>query len=758
MGIFTKERPNALIASARRLNLGDRTTLESLRRRTEQWQDDCWGFYDNVPELKYALGTYLANSLSRLTLYVDERQEDGSWDRSDNETAIAALERIASSTGHSELLRYYGINVSVVGECYLIGTYERTEAKDGFDLAETWAIYSADDVQFDAMGKATVPLFETDRDRLTLKDDDFFVRLWLRHPRKASQADSPVRGCRAPCEELLHYDRVVRNANKSRFASAGVFAISEKISFRKGDGEKGTEADEFIDELYESMQSAIQNEDSASAVIPIVVQVAGQEVDKAMKHITFERPVDEKLDQRRESARTRLAQGINMPAEILTGKADVNHWTAWQIGEEAGRIHVEPVAADFCNSVTVGYFHGELIETGIGSDQVKNYRVWYDPSELYRKVNRAEDAKDAHGMLIISDQAAREAMQFTDEDAPDEAELERRLKMKLNPAEQLPDDEETVEEDPGPPDDEQPEEEPVTSAARPRDNGKGRKALEIDRTLRNRLQVAADAQLVKALERAGARLRPKVRKDASLTAALDGKPNVLVASILGPSVVKQVLTAAGMSDEELIDSFDALRPQWDAWVDQAQSQSLGLVDGLTPGETRTARRQQEDDREEGWAWFAAALLGLAQKRLFDPKPEAPEVGEFDASVAVPYGLVREAVARAGGASGLEVVGEVALSRGSAPVGGIATGERVINLFEAHGEVVEAYQWVYGVYPRSRPFEPHMALDGLVFNNFDDASLTNTEGWPPVSHFVPGDHAGCVCDFMPIISRVQRRAA
>jgi hypothetical protein len=46
--------------------------------------------------------------------------------------------------------------------------------------------------------------------------------------------------------------------------------------------------------------------------------------------------------------------------------------------------------------------------------------------------------------------------------------------------------------------------------------------------------------------------------------------------------------------------------------------------------------------------------------------------------------------------------------------------------------------------------PHMNLDGQVFRNFDDPVLANGSGWPPYSFYMPGDHAGCICDFEPII--------
>ena len=49
----------------------------------------------------------------------------------------------------------------------------------------------------------------------------------------------------------------------------------------------------------------------------------------------------------------------------------------------------------------------------------------------------------------------------------------------------------------------------------------------------------------------------------------------------------------------------------------------------------------------------------------------------------------------------------------------------------------------------RPFEPHADLDGVTFSSFDDAALANSDTWPSVEYFIPGDHVGCTCDFLPL---------
>jgi hypothetical protein len=68
--------------------------------------------------------------------------------------------------------------------------------------------------------------------------------------------------------------------------------------------------------------------------------------------------------------------------------------------------------------------------------------------------------------------------------------------------------------------------------------------------------------------------------------------------------------------------------------------------------------------------------------------------------------------------------------------------------------VNGFVWVYGP-ARRRSFEPHLLLDGREFTNFDDPRLANDYGWPETSHYYPGDHNGCVCDFEPIVGTPLR---
>lgn len=276
-----------------------------------------------------------------------------------------------------------------------------------------------------------------------------------------------------------------------------------------------------------------------------------------------------------------------------------------------------------------------------------------------------------------------------------------------------------------------------------------------DRLLRERLAGAADAAMTAALERAGAKARTaamrsprpgttRAQREAQVAALLDGVPLSRAAAQIG----KTALTAAGVDDAELLDgAFDQLGVLFLAWAAAAQAAAIDDataaldVDDADTGAIRTA---QADDRDSAWSWLNTALLAHAAARLFDPDP-TPDAGEFDPTSAVPTGVLREAIARAGGwASDASSPDE--------PPSGLATGPRLRGFLAEHGVAARSWRWVYGSAPRKN-FEPHRALAGVEFTRFDDPKLANSSGWPAVSHLHPGDHLGCQCDFVPVFARV-----
>lgn len=295
------------------------------------------------------------------------------------------------------------------------------------------------------------------------------------------------------------------------------------------------------------------------------------------------------------------------------------------------------------------------------------------------------------------------------------------------------------------------------SGAKPAAARISRQLSAIDRDLRARLQVAANAALLRQLEKAGAHTRTKVNKDETarragipmtLRESIAGRANERVTAILG----RQALVAMGLPD--LINQeWLTLKDSFYSWTGAAQEQAVKLALRLGDLDTDsdaavTARATLATGLDAGWEQLRSSMTNIAHHLLYHPDPNTPagDWADLNPSTLVPTGTIRAALGIAGGDEIAQGTTEFGIIKVGKPVGQIGTSSTISNLIQAGGGKLDSYEWVHG--PSLRPFEPHEQLDGTVFTGFDDPALANTNGWPDNQFYIPGDHDGCDCDFVP----------
>jgi hypothetical protein len=145
-----------------------------------------------------------------------------------------------------------------------------------------------------------------------------------------------------------------------------------------------------------------------------------------LRVINFSSDVDQALIANRESAIRELATSLDMPAEVMLGMGDVNHWSSWQIEESGLKIHVAPKAELICYSITTGYLIPSLKAAGADLTGPNGGKIvaWYDPSELAVRPDKSANAVLAYDRLEASGDALRREIGLDDGDKPSKAELE----------------------------------------------------------------------------------------------------------------------------------------------------------------------------------------------------------------------------------------------------------------------------------------------------------------------------------------------
>jgi hypothetical protein len=242
------------------------------------------------------------------------------------------------------------------------------------------------------------------------------------------------------CAELLLLNRTFRATARSRL-NAGALYLPDGLSVAaQGDPDQPYDSDnelnpnftaeeaedEFEEQLIDAMTTPIRDEESASAVVPLIIRGPAELGDK-IKQFKFERSFDPSLAERSDRVLERILQGLDVPKDVVTGLANVKYSNALQIDEALYKAHIEPMMLLICDALTVVYLRPYLIAQGYSITDVEKIVIWYDPSAVATRNDRAADADSGLDRGAISLDTWRRAHGFSSADAPTSNEMALRL-------------------------------------------------------------------------------------------------------------------------------------------------------------------------------------------------------------------------------------------------------------------------------------------------------------------------------------------
>lgn len=327
----------SLTAAATPVDLADSSIIQHVLRTRQKWQTQAFEAYDACGELKYGVN-FLASLISRLTLFVAEHD---ATDPEAEPTAVTdpaiteQFARLGTVVERSELQRELAIQLLVPGEGYLVGIQPGKEPWR--PVSERWEMRSIDEV-VESGDSVVIVASPTDDQpiRLTREAGDTFIRIYRQHARYSDYADSHVRPILSTIEELLWVDSAFTAIAKNRLVTAGVFEVPQSMEAPATTPEesKMTGSQRLAKKLWEAALRAIQNPAAAEAAVPIFVTYPDNEARKSgMNHNEIKRPQDEALLARNDYLLRRIAQGLNLPVEIVFGLGQATHWGGGQVEE-----------------------------------------------------------------------------------------------------------------------------------------------------------------------------------------------------------------------------------------------------------------------------------------------------------------------------------------------------------------------------------------------------------------------------------------
>lgn len=396
---------------------------------TEQpWQSLAWEMYDTVPELRAGVN-WIANVCSLAVLRVGKRKGGEILTDKDHVSAKAtdALHALADGQeGQEELIRQATIHLTVAGECWYVqrGKSDKDPASAPDSITQIVAtneiVAAGDGWAIQGEGGEVIPL----------SDDDTAIRIWRPHPHKHLQADSPVKAALPALQEVRRMDAHIQSQQTSRIMAGRVLKVPSEIQVRKEPNDNRSDAEVLTERLGQMMSGAIDDPGNPDNLVPMVFSAPAETLD-SIGLIDFWGSLDEKAQEGRDRAIQRVAVGLDMPTEILTGMSDMNRWGTWQIEESSVKIHAYPLLRLLCGILTVAWLHPYTQDT---SDV-----LYPDTSTMRIRPNRSKEAIELFQLLQLSPEALVRETGFSVDDLPKDDELKKMILLKMTTASWSPD-------------------------------------------------------------------------------------------------------------------------------------------------------------------------------------------------------------------------------------------------------------------------------------------------------------------------------
>lgn len=544
---------NSLTAAATLLSGATSSNPKKRKKiKRQSWQLRAWEWYDEIGEYRFAV-VWVGNMLSKATLHV----VDEKGDRVEDEKITAVMaELFGGAEAQGEMLRQLGIHFTVAGEGYLVG-------EDKGDDESKWMVAAATEVSTTSDGYKV-------GNREVSKANNIVVRMYRPHPRNADDSDAPSRAVLPILAEIDGLTKHVAAQIDSRLAGAGMLLVPNEISSTvvttAGTDENGEEVSgstqassvqQLINDLMTAMMTAIGNREDASALVPIILQGPGEHLD-AIRHLVFSTDLDKMAIDLRAEAIRRLALGMDMPPEVLTGTADMNHWGSWQVEEASIKAHTEPLLRTITDGLTTGYLRPVLEADGV--ENPGNYTVVADTSAMRLRPNRSAEAFEAYDRGALGVAALLRENGFEEGDEMDEKELAQWLTKKIAGGSTTPEMVEAAARilgvmlpavtiaEPEAPAETGTEERPTPSL----EDHPRRELPERDDSANAAAVAAAEMVVFRALERAGNRLKNRRSVTASGHEAIAAADLYMYVPALAPEEIGDLLTDAW----SCLDRFD----------------------------------------------------------------------------------------------------------------------------------------------------------------------------------------------------------
>lgn len=288
------------------------------------WQKEAWQLYDLEGALYFA-AQWMGNALSRVRLFAASRPERPG-DEPDPIEAGSAVDLVAAIGGGvggtAQLMKSLGIHLTVPGIGYLVA--------DTQDEETSWQVYSSEELRVMRTRDNGSTAFRSWEVRINEQEwkplpAEFLVTGIRRpHERHHWLPDSPARHALRDLWEAQRASDHIEATLGSRLAGNGLLIYPSQAEFpAPPDMPEGYDA--WAWQVMEVAKMATRDPRSPAAKIPLFSTMDKDLIEKIV-HLKFDSVLDAQVVQLRSEAIRRAATAMDMPAEVLLGMGEMNHW------------------------------------------------------------------------------------------------------------------------------------------------------------------------------------------------------------------------------------------------------------------------------------------------------------------------------------------------------------------------------------------------------------------------------------------------
>jgi hypothetical protein len=386
------EQPASLVAAAARIHL-DGLGWRTYKFGDDTWQTEAWRLYDIIGELRF-VANWIGSACSRVRVYVAKVDDNGRVQGEVTNKKIAGLADtlFGGPPSKAEALRLLGINLTIAGDCFIVGRGTKDPESD------EWFIVSTSELK--RWGSRISWEFPDGMKETLDPKQDLVIRVWTPHPRRGLWADSPTHAALPMLWEIERLTRFVFAQIDSRLVSAGMMFIPKELSFPDEEDAEGgilTGAEALTTRLMKTASASLKGEGTAAGVVPTFVEVPTDALGK-IDLLQFTSELSKNALELRTEAIRRFALAMDIEPSILSGAGEANHWGAWQIMEGQINVHIIPLMSRICDALTTAYLQPALKTI---NEDPERYVFWYDTAPLTVRPERGKEAREMYKEGII---------------------------------------------------------------------------------------------------------------------------------------------------------------------------------------------------------------------------------------------------------------------------------------------------------------------------------------------------------------------